>query len=621
MPDLKLYSEFRKSQKRYYKISLHEKPVLETTLVDQHIGNFKLTNPVLAAMVGHMRYRSGIAVLDYNLEARMLETEDVNIQALNAAVASRLTKGVVVKPCPCSYDFGRGEYLEWRLVKIGNNWKVSCKGITCDPFEIQRSMIECGDQTEVAWPLFNVYKGPASNYLEKIAELLDSLNSFTYSRLRYMMRHYVVYESFQIVNPKFTADRDAFLAFQQIYMLLGGILQFINWYVSTPSAVLWWEVLELFVNRKPVFNRTWPIKEKRTLYQLKDYQRQLIDQLHTDTLPISFIWLDTGLGKTKIILNYLREINDEEEMPKYVIWVSAKSSLVNIQSQSYQDGFKAKVVKSTTEIQEGHINIISHTRFIKFDTDSLVAILRRSVFVLDECQLAFSDSMYGNSCHNAVELAAKAINVTGTLYRSETALKYLGRFMAINYNFKITDDNFLVVVNDIISKKVEVPITSHYEDIVTPSPIISLVDKIRQLNSQDLAVFVAVTSAKEQTKVVNLLEKYGISYEVFDSRQDYGPDYYPSERGPAYIEDGMSPVVITTLANVEGYNMNRYAHLVIHAEMTNEAVRKQLEGRIRRADNTANDIYYHYFYASDKDKARAINDRQVSKLVESARRD
>ena len=632
--DSEYYDELLWAQEKYHRVTNVRLSIRGYRLLDTLVtASVDITPSLLSSMIGQIQCEDDFLVFDKDLKPYALtdSSEDespVDQNILEDFVEKLLVEGIWISPGPISITGTENLNTKWYLTRIDGVWKATVDGIPVAPkgkvlgrYEVDSEVTEPLD--EVKYSVQYDFDYPEVDYMRKIRKILNKLDVFCYSRVRAMLRHYIVWNGFDIKIPRYTVDREAFMVFQRIYQLLGNILTFNGWHVRTNNPTAWREVVGLFENMKPGFNETWDIKDVKAPYTLKPYQKDLVKQLYLDDNQMKFVWLETGQGKTKIALNYFRKLNNSEIMPEYIIWISAPESLSNILGQCEIEGFRVAIVSDPESIKPGRINLIADSIIIKFDLDLMVQKLVVSIVVLDECQNSFSESQRGVQNYNITKMAGESILMTGTLYRGKDGRKFFGRLIDLNYEFEITENNYLVTLVDVLSKKVKHDIISIYEDTydATISAIVGALNKTVELVKRGIAVFLMIPADRYKVDVEATLTINKIEFEWFDKSKNYSPWDCPSERGPEYHAEGIPQVMCTTKKNCSGYNMNRYAHMVICTKSTNQAERSQAEGRIRRIDNTANPVYYYYFYAKASDRAKYIADRKVSAIVDSARKD
>ncbi|HSA76215.1 MAG TPA: SNF2-related protein [Nitrosarchaeum sp.] len=365
-------------------------------------------------------------------------------------------------------------------------------------------------------------------------------------------------------------------------------------------------------------------------YQL-DALQEMIDE-YNQKKKGHFLWLTVGLGKTMIVLLYLKYLASLKKLPKYVIYTLPRSAIASIikEIEHFQLPIniivptkgKAKYSFESKELQSDAINLIEHDH-MRLAEDMLIQVASKSIFIIDEVHKALNESKRTSLALDIARLSIEFIALTGTPMVDANTYK-LGWWLGQLVEFSINDKNFWVAANAMISKKyttgIDVERKEVYARLTTKEneEYLSLVPKglggsnpkasagsiltsfevcyeacYREMVEQCLIflkkgirVMMVAKNKEAQKRLGLMLNDKGVKDVLILETSIFLSD--------ESVENGAQDyqVVIVPLSKSEGYTLTRMRALITSVYPSNEATRQQLEGRINRVNQRADKLYY-----------------------------
>lgn len=405
---------------------------------------------------------------------------------------------------------------------------------------------------------------------------------------------------------------------------------------SAVSAARWGNLGDR-LGRKPWEHQTTSLKE------LKDANRK--------GRKGSFIWIDVGMGKTMIVLSYLRWLI-RTDSPKYIFYTLPSSAIKSIISEIEGYGFDYRVLVPLKTLDKSYrtpsgkikkhiiqgctpmpyvINLIKHDHLRRCEED-LLNYMPESILVIDEVHKALNDSKRTAVALQLSHLSREFVALTGTPIIDSNTYKLIWWLEQI-VPFEVNEKNFWVAANGMVAKKVSTGVKVNRKDrliLMTPTEekqygtlvppklggnntqprsedfqramklCYSVVDRgiiqqtLKSLSRGD-GVFIVAKDVKHQTHLKNLLiQKDVIQKDIFLIGKDQSifltDESVKNKKVPGYR------VVITTIRHSEGYTLTRLNTMISGVYPSNNATRIQLEGRINRISQNAKMIRYYILH-------------------------
>lgn len=353
-----------------------------------------------------------------------------------------------------------------------------------------------------------------------------------------------------------------------------------------------------------------------------------------------FLWLNVGLGKTLIVLYYLKYLRDNDKLPLYIIYTLPKTALNSIIKEieyfgipinllipikSWKKKDNIEYVIKNDKLVPNHINIIEHDH-LRFIPEELISKVSDSILIIDEVHKALNDTKRTSVALELSRLSIDFIALTGTPVVDTNTYKLIWWLEQV-VNFEVNDKNFWVSANGMIAKKVNTGIEIDKKEIIAKmtdkehkeyssliSPIIGGTNSHttakdiqqafelcydicdRELINQTLlfikekkGVMLIVRNYKHQQKIKNLLIKEIKEKDIFCLQTE---SIFMTDES---VKSGETPdykVVIVPLRKSEGYTLTRLKAMVTGVYPSAEYTREQLEGRINRLSQHSKIIYH-----------------------------
>ena len=230
--------------------------------------------------------------------------------------------------------------------------------------------------------------------------------------------------------------------------------------------------------REVIFN-TSLLYDKRG-YRLKDYQRDALADMENSKHRGKFLWLATGSGKTYIVNNYMKNMMREIN-PKYIIYTLPAEAISTVGEELKNFGFEIdlvvpivstsgvyppymKVLKSCKEMSGGKITIIEHD-YLRKCNDDLMDVAPHSLVIFDECHKLLNDTLRTGTALELSRASKHFVAMTGTPVVDNKLYKLVAWFEQIYEDIEITEKNFWVGANSMISKLVDTKVKVIEEEV------------------------------------------------------------------------------------------------------------------------------------------------------------
>ena len=355
-----------------------------------------------------------------------------------------------------------------------------------------------------------------------------------------------------------------------------------------------------------------------------------------------FLWAPVGVGKTMIVLSYLKDLATRARLPKYVIYTLPKSALKSILTEieyfgvpvnlllpikSWKKHPEANLVVNATELEPWRINIIEHDH-LRLLEEQLISKAHESVFVIDEVHKALNDTKRTSTALEVSRLSADFVAMTGTPIVDSNTYKLIWWLEQI-VEFEVNDKNFWVAANGMIARKVNTGVLVDKTEVVAnftekerveyqalvPAGLgginqrasnkdISLafdvcyraadrkmVEVVLAFLKEEKAVMLVARNSEHQKRLKSMLIAKNLKEDDIYLLEKDSSIFLTDET----VEDGTTPdykVAIVPLRKSEGYTLTRMCAQVTSVYPSNNATREQLEGRINRLSQNADTVHY-----------------------------
>jgi superfamily II DNA or RNA helicase len=377
---------------------------------------------------------------------------------------------------------------------------------------------------------------------------------------------------------------------------------------------------------------------------VRNYQKDCLDEMVNKGKKGHFLWVPTGMGKTLIVLNFLKVLRDTNKLPPYVLYALPRSALKSIIREIEFfgipinvllpiKGWKAQAkklvgegyIKDNEKLLPYHINIIEHDH-LRLMEEEIIKYISNGIFIIDEVHKALNDTKRTNVALEISKLSKDFVAMTGTPIVDSNTYKLIWWLEQI-VDFEVTDKNFWVAANGMIAKKVNTGIeidkqevladftTKEYNEYkkIVPASLgginskasmsdinqafelcykvcdKKMVEMCGEFLSENKRVMLVSRNTKHQNELQEMLRKKGIT-NVYLLQKDESI-FITDET----VESGETPnydVVIVPQRRSEGYTLTRMRVMITGVYPSNNATREQLEGRINRLSQHAKVIHY-----------------------------
>lgn len=355
----------------------------------------------------------------------------------------------------------------------------------------------------------------------------------------------------------------------------------------------------------------------KTTRECFDYQIKILDRLKSERQQYNkryhMMWLTVGMGKTKIIMEYVKYLSSISMLPKYIIYTCPhdalevvineitkytidvsyysmhnESSSVSIRSFIQKSAYKNSTIKLSNSIEEYHINICTHES-ARYISDEIAS---QCILLVDEVHRTFNcESILSKNILRLASYCKESVIFTGT--PTTTNMYSLRHWIRLVTNQKITKKNIIAITLSMLDKY-DMTFTNVSKFYLYKNKHIiinDLVPYVVELTSSKYSrrVMVIVKNNKEMKDMKAMISKANskLSILTMTSGINLSKNAVKDKTKPHY------DVVITTIKRLHGYSlsyMNTLLSINYKMPLNNKI---QLEGRINRVDQT-DDLLYIY---------------------------
>lgn len=387
-------------------------------------------------------------------------------------------------------------------------------------------------------------------------------------------------------------------------------------------------------------------KRGRVLWEHQISSVEEMKKSHIEGKRGSFLWLSVGLGKTLVVLTYLKWLHSQKSLPKYVVYTLPSSAMSSIMKEIESYGFEYRLMIPLLKLDKVYldkngkpqkhiihgatpepyvVNLIEHDHLRRCEKE-LPEYMSNCIFVIDEVHKALNDTKRTSVALQLSYLCKEFIALTGTPVIDTNTYKLIWWLEQI-VNFEVNEKNFWVAANGMIAKRantgkeivrsdieIDLPhdVEKEYMSLVPPNLggnnshprsedfarameiCYDVVDDemIKQLSTllkEKHRVFVVARDVKHQSKLHQIISQK-VSKDVFSiSSRNH---IFLTEDSVKKGEVKPYKIVITTVRHVEGYTLTYLDTMITGVYPSNNASREQLEGRINRICQKSDKVYY-----------------------------
>jgi hypothetical protein len=366
----------------------------------------------------------------------------------------------------------------------------------------------------------------------------------------------------------------------------------------------------------------------------------------------NFIWLRVGLGKSKVVLEYVKYMIDTNICPRYLLWTIPSSALESIIKEVQFFGLDVNIIvplKSTSAkmkeiikrkgitlskstMKLGCVNIIQHDH-LRLAQNDLIKDISECYFIADEVHKMLNETQRTSVGLELSFLSQDFVALTGTPIIDSHTYKLIGWLKQI-VPYEVNLKNFWCAANSMIAKKVNTGIKvidtetvaimfpeelGRYEQYVPRA----LGGKNANPSQREWAHATAICYDASSRKMIELTldyvnnQKRGVMLVAKDSaHQESLYEMLSRVMRPADIfklvgtdsinldDDAVESgkihdykVVIVPIRKSEGYTLTRLSVMVTGVYPSNNATREQIAGRLNRLSQKNPDVIHNIVHA------------------------
>lgn len=357
------------------------------------------------------------------------------------------------------------------------------------------------------------------------------------------------------------------------------------------------------------------VNDERVLYP---YQRDCLDRLINARTPGSILWIDVGMGKTLIVLEYIKYLITNGLMTKYCCYTLPPSALDSIVREMQLTGINYNVLdmrksSNNTLLLPYHVNILYHDHLrLGNIAEQLRNISDDLTLVVDEFHLCLSSTTIRTSLTLEIaKLSHRFVAMSGTILNSVDAIDDMVEWLELTVPYPLNKNNYQVAISDLISLDTDlkdIKIIKEYKDIPMNSNELTIYKQYvppsiggisNRLHLQDALkvcydivlpyiaeyaksligtkpIFIVVKDKDQQDRMAQYLTGYvvhkiGINTPITLKPEDHTRIQF----------------IITTMNYNAGYTLTKCDTMLTSVYPSNEASRTQIEGRLYRLGQTS----------------------------------
>jgi hypothetical protein len=366
------------------------------------------------------------------------------------------------------------------------------------------------------------------------------------------------------------------------------------------------EIREILHLTTPSGGYTWPMPIRDNL-PLMTHQVEAVDKMNTGG-HCHLIYILAGMGKTRIVMEYIAWLIEQGKMPKYCVYTLPKSAIKSVTKELRKYQYRINLLNlnqtnANTEVRRGYINLIEHDQLRKRDFKTVLGELANDLFfVVDEFHLTLSETTQRTAnALSIARLAKYAIGMTGTLVTNKNA-KPVIEWLSIVAKFEVTLQNYWCALGLLIASRVTTDVKIHNREVV-----LEMLPEDQQKHDEYMETDRYLDAVKLcYTVIQNALVKEALRYirrgvGVFVVAKDKAMQSYIYEgildrlpKASVFLigvdgslnYDTSSKVwydaVITTPRHSTGYTLTKLYTTIQSVYFGNEATRTQLRARTNR---------------------------------------
>ena len=380
-------------------------------------------------------------------------------------------------------------------------------------------------------------------------------------------------------------------------------------------------------------------KDKRKLW---DHQTSSVEEMKKkSTRKGHFIWIDVGMGKTLIVLTYLKWLNSQGRLPKYIFYTLPSSAISSVWNEITRFGLDTRLMVPLKTVGKYSgipqdiivkgckpkpftVNLIEHDHLRRCEETLPIS---EGIFVIDEVHKCLNETKRTAITQHLSALSKQFIALTGTPVIDSSTYKLLWWLKQI-VPFEVDENNFWVAANGMVARVVSTGVKverqeieeeftldeeKEYSQLVPPSlggtnnfsnprSILDAINfcytvanrgiirEVKKSIKQGNGVFVVAKDKDHAAELFNMFSKFVSQKDmmILSAQKTVFLTDEAVEAGKVHDYK----IVITTKRHAEGYTLTRLNTMITSVYPSNNATREQLEGRINRIGQRSKTVTY-----------------------------
>lgn len=426
-------------------------------------------------------------------------------------------------------------------------------------------------------------------------------------------------------------DSYVFQILMKMCKIFPGCIRMVEGNIKITNNVMFWYIRDKLLFRDNTirtyngFTYDTNIEDERVLYP---YQRDCVDRLIANKTHGSILWIDVGMGKTLIVLTYLKYLIDNGQMTSYCCYTLPPSALDSIAREIELSGIQYNILDMRKNgknniLLPNCINILYHDHLrLGNISEQLRLVSDDLIFIVDEFHLCLSSSTIRTSLTLEIaKLSHRFVAMSGTILNSIDAIDDMIEWLELTVPYPLHKNNYQVAISDLISFDTNLGsiklIKKDIEVTMTPNELIEYgqyVPKSIGGTSNRLQLYEALKSCYNTIlpRMAEYAKKYVISNtkplfivvhnkEQQDRMEEYLTGYsifkIGIDKAITLKKDDETRIqfIITTMNYNAGYTLTKCNTMITSVYPSNEASRTQIEGRLYRLGQTedVNVVTFH----------------------------
>uniref|UniRef100_A0A6C0AE03 Helicase ATP-binding domain-containing protein n=1 Tax=viral metagenome TaxID=1070528 RepID=A0A6C0AE03_9ZZZZ len=508
-----------------------------------------------------------------------------------------------------------GEYL---LDSFNDFLKIKTK------FSIHDNMIFQGDIVNYSLKYTGI--GIEKNAFENLENILNNLEDKILRRIIiYISNYKTAISLFQLgrdgKGTEYTVsiyDTHVFWFLTEICKIFPVALEMEKSKFIVKNFELWCFIKKIIINKT---NKN--IKSKFPIPVItKNLWKHQIDATQKLISPVkhgNLIWISVGLGKTLIVINYIKYLIENNLMCEYLVYTLPPAALDGVEKEFIEAGMKTNILdmkKSSKKIKikKGCVNFIFHDHMRMNGMDEqLRKKSSKMLFIVDEFHKTLGKSQRTSLALEISKLSNKFVGLSGTIINN-TNTNELIQWLEMIVDFEVTESNFWVAVGELVSSRIDTGI-----EIIREEKTFEMDEKYYKLVPEklggnligefDFRYILNMCYERVNSEIIKISKKYIKSEPVFIVAKDITSQKQLESKFLEFLnkdeiflissnsfitykpEDERNiKVIITTPTHSMGYTLTKIKIMISSVYLGNQTTREQLEGRINRIGQVSKNI-------------------------------